>query len=161
MLKPFISVQTDDFDQSVEYKRLCVDNDSQGAVVTFTGLVRDHNLGHAVTGLYLEHYPAMTEKALVEIAEMAQARWSIGRLSIIHRVGELSINQQIVFVGVTCEHRKAAFEACEFIMDYLKTQAPFWKKEHTSDISQKWVQARDSDLSARQKWTKTNPNDPD
>ena len=101
--------------------------------------------------MILEHYPGMTEKALNTIAEQAKNRWPLGNTTIIHRVGELSINDQIVLVITTSKHRKAAFEACEFIMDYFKTQAPFWKKEQSVERSQ-WVEAKDSDIDQMDKW---------
>ena len=147
-----ISVQTADFNQQSEYDKLRVDA-SVGAVVTFTGLVRDCNLGEAVTGLTLEHYPGMTEKSLAEIVSQAKQRWNILGCRIIHRVGELALQDQIVFVGVASLHRQEAFACCEFIMDYLKTQAPFWKKESNLEGQSHWVDARESDHTALFKWT--------
>ncbi len=145
-----ISVQEADFSLADEYQKLnqC---SSDGAIVTFVGKVRDMNLGDRVTGLMLEHYPGMTEKALTEIVVKASERWSLTNTRVIHRVGHLSIGDQIVFVGVTSEHRDAAFQACEFIMDYLKTQAPFWKKE-TLIEQDRWIEARESDLDLANRW---------
>ncbi|MFF7705811.1 molybdopterin synthase catalytic subunit MoaE [Pseudomonas sp. NPDC007930] len=122
-----------------------------GAVVTFTGYVRDYNAGHAVHGMLLEHYPGMTEKALAAIVAEAEQRWPLLRVELLHRVGALEPGEPIVFVGTASAHRQAAFEACEFIMDYLKTRAPFWKKERTPEGEQ-WVEGRDSDKAAEQRW---------
>ncbi len=146
-----IKVQIEDFNQQVEYDRLRQDS-STGAVVTFTGLVRDINQGEQISALTLEHYPAMTEKALTGIVEQANSRWSLINTTVIHRVGELQLLDQIVFVGVASLHRGDAFAACEFIMDHLKTQAPFWKKETNSQGESYWVDARESDQSALNKW---------
>lgn len=118
---------------------------------SFVGYVRDYNEAHAVRGLFLEHYPGMTEKALAAIEAEARARWPLFAVEIVHRVGQLLANQPIVFVGVSSAHRQAAFEACAFIMDYLKTRAPFWKKEHDGQ-TQQWVEARASDQHAAQRW---------
>ncbi|MEZ9523563.1 molybdopterin synthase catalytic subunit MoaE [Enterovibrio norvegicus] len=145
-----ISVQHDDFSVAEEYQWLN-DNASDGAVVTFVGKVRDMNLGDNVTGLTLEHYPGMTEKSLEEICNDAKARWPLGKVRVIHRVGALNLGDQIVFVGVSSAHRKAAFDACEFIMDFLKTRAPFWKKEKLVD-DERWIEARDSDDEAANRW---------
>lgn len=146
-----VIVQTEDFDVSVEYKSLIDANPKDGAVVTFVGLVRDFNQGNEVKGLSLEHYPGMTEKALVRIEGEALKRWPIGRVKIIHRIGDLGISDQIVFVGVTSPHREAAFSATQFIMDYLKNEAPFWKKELTTSGT-RWVEAEDKDKKAKQRW---------
>jgi molybdopterin synthase catalytic subunit len=146
-----ISVQQKDFNQQIEYDRLRQASHT-GAVVTFTGLVRDINQGEQITALTLEHYPAMTEKALIDIVEQAKARWSIINVTVIHRVGELQLLDQIVFVGIASLHRGDAFAACEFIIDYLKTQAPFWKKETNSEGESYWVDARESDQTALNKW---------
>ena len=124
-----ISIQPQDFNLADEVDALEQDNTSDGAVVTFTGRVRNKNLGLNVSGLYLEHYPGMTEKSLQGILDTAKSRWDIGRVRVIHRIGQLNIGEQIVFVGVTSAHRQDAFAAAEFIMDYLKIKAPFWKKE--------------------------------
>ena len=147
----FIGVQTEDFSLSEEYQALRADNISDGAVVTFVGCVRDFNDGSDVKGLYLEHYPGMTEKSLLDIAQDAKQRWPLNRIRIIHRVGQLNLADQIVFVGVTSAHREAAFSGCEFIMDFLKTRAPFWKKETTLD-GDKWIEAKTSDEQRADKW---------
>jgi len=146
-----IKVQTADFNQQVEYDKLRQDA-STGAVVTFTGLVRDINQGESIESLTLEHYPAMTEKALAAIVEQAKNRWDLQACRVIHRVGELQLRDQIVFVGIASLHRGDAFSACEFIMDYLKTQAPFWKKECNSEGESYWVDAREGDQKALDKW---------
>ncbi|WP_318510078.1 molybdopterin synthase catalytic subunit MoaE [Photobacterium leiognathi] len=147
-----ISVQFDDFSVADEYAKLSEGTEA-GAVVTFIGKVRDFNQGDAVTGLSLEHYPGMTEKSLQEIVDQAHQRWPLLKTRVIHRVGDLALGDQIVFVGVTSAHRGAAFEACEFIMDYLKIRAPFWKKEQTPEQS-RWVDARETDTSAADRWSK-------
>jgi molybdopterin synthase catalytic subunit len=146
-----ISVHHEDFNFAEEYQTLVKDNRSDGAVVTFVGLVRDFNEGSSVNGLFLEHYPGMTENSLKDISCQAKERWSLGRVRIIHRIGQLELGEQIVFVGVTSMHRKSAFEACEFIMDYLKTQAPFWKKE-TTQAGERWIEAKQSDQQQADKW---------
>ncbi|MEW6981444.1 molybdopterin synthase catalytic subunit MoaE [Colwelliaceae bacterium 6471] len=146
-----ISIQTQDFNLSDEVNRLEENNLSDGAVVTFTGRVRNKNEGLQVYGLYLEHYPEMTEKSLANIINTAKKRWNIGRVRVIHRVGELTLGEQIVFVGVTSMHRQDAFSAAEFIMDYLKVQAPFWKKELTEKGAQ-WLKAKNSDADKAQQW---------
>lgn len=138
------------FSMADEYAWLST-SDADGAVVTFTGKVRNHNLGDSVAALTLEHYPGMTEKALYEIVDEARHRWPLQRVSVIHRIGELFPGDEIVFVGVTSAHRGSAFAAAEFIMDYLKTRAPFWKREATEQ-GDRWVDARDSDHQAAQRW---------
>lgn len=145
-----ISVQVEEFDIAAEHALLS-EGSAAGAVVTFVGKVRDMNLGDQVVGLHLEHYPGMTEKALAEICDQAEQRWPLLSVRVIHRVGDLAIGDQIVYVGVASAHRLAAFEACEFIMDYLKTKAPFWKKERTSHAT-RWVESRDSDREAAERW---------
>ena len=110
------------------------------------------NLQQSVSGLFLEHYPAMTEKVLKNIVEKARAKWQLGSVSIIHRVGQLQVSEQIVLVGVTSQHRQSAYHANEFIMDYLKTQAPFWKKETTND-GDNWIEAKTSDLEKSKDWS--------
>lgn len=147
-----ISVQKEDFNLQVEYDKLR-EQSSVGAVVTFSGLVRDCNLGQSVSGLTLEHYPGMTEKCLADIIEQAQQRWDILACKVIHRVGELALQDQIVFVGVASLHRQEAFACCEFIMDYLKTKATFWKKECNDLGESYWVDARESDTQALGKWS--------
>ncbi|MEI6897340.1 MAG: molybdopterin synthase catalytic subunit MoaE [Psychromonas sp.] len=146
-----INVQSEDFNQQTEYERLRKTSDT-GAIVTFTGLVRDINHGEKISALTLEHYPAMTEKSLFNIVERAKTRWDIINVTVIHRVGELQLLDQIVFVGIASLHRGDAFAACEFIMDHLKTEAPFWKKETNSEGQSYWVDARVSDQSALNKW---------
>jgi len=138
------------FDMAEAYRWLAA-CDEDGAVVTFTGKVRNHNLGSDVAALTLEHYPGMTEKALEEIVAAARERWPLQRVTVIHRVGELFPGDEIVLVGVTSAHRGSAFSAAEFIMDYLKTRAPFWKREATEQ-GDRWVDARDSDHQAAQRW---------
>lgn len=139
------------FSMSDEYQWLA-ESDLDGAVVTFTGKVRNHNLGDNVSALRLEHYPGMTEKALAEIVDEARARWPMQRVTVIHRIGELFPGDEIVLVGVSGAHRGAAFAAAEFIMDQLKTRAPFWKQEATAE-GDRWVAARDSDHQAAGRWT--------
>lgn len=146
-----IAVQTAHFNVGEEYQWLSA-CESDGAVVTFTGKVRNHNLGDDVTALTLEHYPGMTEKALNNIVEEARTRWPLQRVSVIHRVGALKVGEEIVFVGVTSAHRQSAFNAAEFIMDYLKTRAPFWKKEGLPDNQDRWVDARQSDYDSAKRW---------
>lgn len=146
-----IRIQTEDFDVGEEYKALIEQNAAAGAVVTFVGRVRDLNLGHEVLGLELEHYPGMTEKSLAAIADEAQARWNILRYRIIHRIGALHLGDNIVFVGVASAHREDAFNAANFIMDYLKTRAPFWKKELTAEGSV-WLESQAKDTAAAKRW---------
>ncbi len=148
---PEISIQSVDFNLADEVALLEKDNAIDGAVVTFTGRVRNKNEGKDVTSLTLEHYPGMTEKSLAKIISQAKERWRIGRVKVIHRVGKLAIGEQIVFVGVTSMHRQDAFAANEFIMDYLKVQAPFWKKENTNQGEQ-WLAAKTSDENKAAKW---------
>jgi molybdopterin synthase catalytic subunit len=148
-----IRIQQEDFDMSVEVAALRQGDARVGAVVSFLGTVRDMNDGSAVKGMTLEHYPGMTEKALQEIIDQAQARWDVYQTLVIHRVGLMQPEEQIVLVAVTSAHRGEAFAACEFIMDYLKTAAPFWKKEDTPDGS-RWVDARLTDETAMARWHK-------
>jgi len=156
MLKQEISIQTNDFSLADEVALLEEDNITDGAVVTFTGRVRDNNNGNSVTTLTLEHYPGMTEKSLAKIIMQAKERWQLGRVKVIHRIGELNIGDQIVFVGVTSKHRQDAFAANEFIMDYLKVKAPFWKKEQITDegkTSENWLDAKNSDTDKADLWS--------
>ena len=146
-----VRIQTKDFDAGAEIAALRRDNRKVGAVASFIGLCRDVNDGDAVTKMTLEHYPGMTEKALEGIITEAKGRWSITNALIVHRVGELKPSDQIVLVVVTGAHRGETFAACEFIMDYLKTRAPFWKKEETPQGA-RWVEARASDDEAAQRW---------
>lgn len=144
-------IQTADFDLTAEIHDLRAANPKVGAIVSFVGTVRDLNDGVGVSTMELEHYPGMTEKALQAIIDQARSRWQICDALIVHRVGALQPLDQIVLVAVTAPHRSVAFAACEFIIDYLKTQAPFWKKEQTPDGS-RWVQAHPSDSAALAKW---------
>ncbi|QWD74670.1 molybdopterin synthase catalytic subunit MoaE [Polynucleobacter sp. TSB-Sco08W16] len=146
-----IRIQEQDFDISAELAALRKDDPRVGAVVSFLGTVRDLNDGSQVKGMTLEHYPGMTEKALEEIIVQAKARWNIFNTLVIHRVGPLLPEDQIVLVAVSSAHRGEAFAACEFIMDYLKTAAPFWKKEDTPDGA-RWVDARITDEAAMARW---------
>jgi molybdopterin synthase catalytic subunit len=146
-----IRIQTQDFDLSAEVAQLRANDARVGAVVTFIGTVRDMNDGAGVAEMELEHYPGMTEKALEDIVAQARTRRNIYDALVIHRVGPLKPLEQIVLVAVTSAHRGEAFAACEFIMDYLKTQAPFWKKEQTPQGA-RWVDARSTDDKALEKW---------
>ena len=146
-----VKVQTEDFDVGAEVLALRRDNPRVGAVACFVGLVRDVNEGGAVSGMTLEHYPGMTERALVDIVGQARARWDVLDATVIHRVGPLRPTDQIVLVAVASAHRGEAFAACAFIMDYLKTRAPFWKKEQTPEGG-RWVDARESDDRAAERW---------
>ncbi len=148
-----IRIQESDFDLTTEVMALRKGDSRVGAVATFIGTVRDMNDGSQVKGMTLEHYPGMTEKALEEIITQAQNRWDIFRALVIHRVGPLLPEDQIVLVAVTSAHRGEAFAACEFIMDYLKTAAPFWKKEDTPEGA-RWVDARITDDAAMARWIK-------
>jgi molybdopterin synthase catalytic subunit len=154
MTNSSIRVQESDFDLSAEIAALRKGDPRVGAVVSFLGTVRDMNDGSQVKGMTLEHYPGMTEKALQEILDQAKARWDIYQTLVIHRVGPLLPEDQIVLVAVTSAHRGEAFAACEFIMDYLKTAAPFWKKEDKSEGA-RWVDARVTDEAAMARWNKT------
>lgn len=149
-----IRVQTQPFDPGAELNAVHAGDMSTGAVVTFTGYVRDINQEQQVTELFLDHYPGMTEKALAKIRDEAMQRWPLLDAHILHRVGPLSLAEPIVFVATSSMHRAAAFAAGEFIMDYLKTRAPFWKKEHTPTGSH-WVDGRDSDTQAAARWDNT------
>ena len=154
MSNSFIRIQESDFDLSAEIAALRKGDPRVGAVVSFLGTVRDMNDGSQVKGMTLEHYPGMTEKALQEILDEAKTRWDIYQTLVIHRVGPLLPEDQIVLVAVTSAHRGEAFAACEFIMDYLKTAAPFWKKEDTPNGA-RWVDARVTDEAAMARWKKT------
>ena len=146
-----VRVQTEDFDLSTEIAELRRQAPKVGAVVSFLGTVRDLNEGEHVAEMALEHYPGMTEKSLEAIVGQAKARWDIFDALVIHRVGPLQPLDQIVLVAVSSAHRGEAFDACEFIIDYLKTEAPFWKKEQTPSGA-RWVDARVTDDQALQKW---------
>lgn len=146
-----VRVQEADFDVGAELAALTARRVDVGAVASFVGMVRDANDGSRVRGMTLEHYPGMTEKALEDICAQAGARWHLQDVVVIHRVGRLAPGDRIVLVGVASAHRGEAFEACEFIMDYLKTRAPFWKREDTPEGT-RWVEARASDDAAAQRW---------
>lgn len=146
-----VRIQTADFDAGAEIAALRRGNPKIGAVASFVGVVRDVNDGGAVVEMTLEHYPGMTERAIEEIVAQARARWKVLDARVIHRVGALRPTDQIVLVAVASSHRGDAFAACEFIMDFLKTRAPFWKKEETGGTA-RWVEARDSDELAAERW---------
>ena len=145
-----IIIQHKDFDLTTEVKAVKAKNSNIGAMVSFIGTVRDL-VSEPIIKMTLEYYPKMTQKALEKIAKQAQSRWDIGNVTIIHRVGDLCVNEQIVLVITASKHRKNAFQACEFIMDYLKTQAPFWKKEVGQNQSH-WVCANKDDISQQKRW---------
>ena len=145
-----IIVQTEDFDLASEVELIKSTNSSIGAVVSFIGTVRDLT-SESLVSLTLEHYPGMTEKSLRSIAEKARKKWEIESVTIIHRVGTLGIGDQIVLVITSSKHRQAAFDSCNYIMDFLKTDAPFWKKE-ASDKEEKWVGKRESDEEQKKRW---------
>jgi molybdopterin synthase catalytic subunit len=147
-----VRVQTGDFDIGAEIAAMRRGNPKVGAVASFIGVVRDLNEGGRVAEMTLEHYPGMTEKALDKIVAEARSRWNIYDPLVIHRVGTLKPGDQIVLVVVAGAHRGEAFDACEFLMDYLKTRAPFWKKERTADGA-RWVEARESDDAAADRWS--------
>ncbi|MGD8912782.1 MAG: molybdopterin synthase catalytic subunit MoaE [Candidatus Thiodiazotropha sp.] len=149
-----VSIQADPFDPNQEVDRLRGSDPSIGALVTFIGLMRDINEGDKVEGLTLEHYPGMTEHALQQIVDEASSRWNIQGCRVVHRVGALLPTDPIVLVAVASQHRKEAFLACEFIIDYLKTRAPFWKKERTAQ-GERWVDARESDDAASLRWQRS------
>jgi len=146
-----VRIQTEDFDAGREIAALRQGNPGIGAIASFIGVVRDTNDGDRVAGMTLEHYPGMTEKSIAGIIEQAKSRWGVFDTLVVHRVGRLKPLDQIVLVVVTGAHRGDAFAACEFIMDYLKTRAPFWKKEQTPDGA-RWVEARASDDIAAGRW---------
>jgi molybdopterin synthase catalytic subunit len=147
-----VRVQTGDFDVGAEMAAMRRGNPKIGAIASFVGVVRDLNEGAAVAEMTLEHYPGMTEKALEKIVEQAKARWEIYDVLVLHRVGTLKPTDQIVMVMVASAHRGEAFQACEFLMDYLKTRAPFWKKEATPQGG-RWVEARGTDDAAAERWS--------
>jgi molybdopterin synthase catalytic subunit len=140
------------------YQLLSQLSPAAGALVTFSGKVRDFDNGSTIDSLFLEHYPGMTEQSLASIAEQAHARFSTQAIVIAHRIGEIGQRETIVYVGVSSAHRRAAFNACEFIMDYLKNDAPFWKKER-GDHGEQWVQAKDSDITAKSRWQEPQEHD--
>ncbi|HEX9687392.1 MAG TPA: molybdopterin synthase catalytic subunit MoaE [Burkholderiales bacterium] len=146
-----VRIQTADFDVSAEIAALRRGNPKIGAVASFIGVVRDVNEGGAVAEMTLEHYPGMTEKAIEEIVDQARSRWQVLDALVVHRIGKLKPADQIVLVAIASGHRADAFAACEFIMDYLKTRAPFWKQEATGSGA-RWVEARASDDIAAERW---------
>ena len=148
-----IQIQTKPFDIAAIQDQLRAENPAIGALVTFVGLMRDINEGDAVSRMTLEHYPGMTEKALQTIVDEAGERWDLLGIRVVHRVGELSPLDPIVMVAVASAHRGEAFHACEFVIDYLKTRAPFWKKELTPE-GERWVDARHGDSEAERRWEK-------
>jgi molybdopterin synthase catalytic subunit len=148
---PIVRVQPEDFDTGRELEALTRGRTDVGALASFVGLVRDANDGSPIAGMTLEHYPGMTEKALEEICRQAHERWDLLDTLVIHRVGPLVPGDRIVLVGVSSAHRGEAFAACVFIMDFLKTRAPFWKREETPE-GPRWVEARASDDDAADRW---------
>jgi molybdopterin synthase catalytic subunit len=151
-----VRVQREDFDAGVEIARLRAADPKVGAVAAFIGIARDVNDGDAIATLTLEHYPGMTESALEDICAQARRRWQIADLLVVHRVGELRPTDQIVLVAVTSSHRGEAFAACEFVMDYLKTRAPFWKQVEAAGGTS-WVESKQSDDSAAERWQDGSP----
>lgn len=148
-----VQIQNEPLDIAALQSELWAGNPAVGAVVTFVGLMRDMNVGEPVESMVLEHYPGMTERALAQIVTEAQARWPLLGVRVIHRVGGLRPLDPIVLVAVAAAHRGEAFQACEFIIDYLKTRAPFWKKERTA-AGERWVEARQGDAEAERRWRK-------
>jgi molybdopterin synthase catalytic subunit len=146
-----VRIQTADFDVTAEIAALRRGDPKVGAVASFIGVVRDVNDGDPIAEMTLEHYPGMTEHSIEEIITQARSKWNVLNVLVIHRVGRLKPMDQIVLVAITSEHRGDAFAACEFIMDYLKTRAPFWKKEQTEQGT-RWVEARESDDIAAERW---------
>jgi molybdopterin synthase catalytic subunit len=151
-MAPRVSIQTEDFDLSAEVAALRAADPAVGAVCTFLGTVRDRNDGQGISVMELEHYPGMTEKSIEAMIDEALKRFDVRGARVIHRVGVLQPLDQIVLVVVSSAHRGQSFQACEFLMDYLKTQAPFWKKETLADGSARWVDARVSDDAALARW---------
>lgn len=146
-----VSVQTEDFDIAAEIERLSAHDRNIGAIVSFTGLVRELSEQGAISTMELQHYPGMTERALAEIVEQAKSRWPLQGVRVIHRYGPLAPGDRIVLALTASRHRQAAFEAASFLMDYLKTRAPFWKKESGPE-GEHWVDARESDDAALARW---------
>lgn len=146
-----VSVQSADFDLGVEVAAMRARDTGVGAVAAFIGTVRDRNDGRGVSAMELEHYPGMTERAIEAMIDAAMLRFELRGARVVHRIGRLQPQDQIMMVAVTAAHRGSAFQACEFLMDYLKTQAPFWKKEQTPD-GERWVDARVSDDAALARW---------
>lgn len=150
-MNDLVCIDEADFDPAEEYRQLREDDPGTGAIATFTGLVRDSGDLSDVNGLYLEHYPGMTEQVIADLIRQARNRWALRRVRVIHRVGRLALSDQIVFVGTSSAHRSDAFAACQFIMDALKTSAPFWKKELTRN-GEHWVEQKASDRERTRKW---------
>jgi molybdopterin synthase catalytic subunit len=148
---PEVAIQAEDFDTRALQALLTADTGATGALVSFVGLVRSEADQAAVLAMELEHYPGMTESSIQQIIDQARQRWDILQVKVVHRIGRLLPGEQIVYVGVSSRHRGTAFLACEFIMDYLKTRAPFWKKEKTQAGS-RWVDARETDTAAASRW---------
>ncbi|MEX0605079.1 MAG: molybdenum cofactor biosynthesis protein MoaE [Marinobacter sp.] len=146
-----ISIQLGDFDAAAEYQALRDSGSGTGAIVTFTGLVRDNGDRPDVRALYLEHYPGMTEAVIEDVIQQAADRWDVREATVIHRIGRLELSDQIVFVGVASAHRSDSFSACQFIMDALKTSAPFWKKEIMSE-GEHWVEQKATDRQQASQW---------
>lgn len=159
-----IRVQVEDFEVAAEYAALrCPASSASrqtGAVAMFVGLVRDFGDAQGVESIFLEHYPGMTEKSLQNLVAGARTRWPLFEVRVVHRVGELSMGEQIVFVGVSSAHRDAAFAACEYLMDYLKTRAPFWKRETAGGLG-RWVEQKTSDVARGQRWEEALPRPQD
>jgi len=157
-MRRVVRVQAEPFDVAVETAHLTEGDTGTGAVASFLGLVRDINHAEGVhsdvAGMSLEHYPGMTEKALERIVDAAAGRWPLRAVTVIHRVGPLALGEPIVLVLTASAHRRAAFESCEYIMDILKTEAPFWKKERLADGEERWVDARESDGESAARWLK-------
>ena len=148
-----VRIQQEPFDAGAEIRKLIEADQTMGAVVNFVGVMRNMNEGDAVSEMTLEHYPGMTENALQKIVAEARERWKLGRVTVIHRVGKLQPSDEIVLVAVTAEHRGEAFDGCEYIIDFLKTRAPFWKKEKTAR-GERWVDERQSDIAAVEQWSR-------
>ena len=151
-MSPRVRIQTADFDLSHEVATLRADDGGVGAVCVFVGTVRDRNDGGDIRTMELEHYPDMTEQSIEAMIDATHPRFDIRAARVIHRVGLLQAQDQIVMVAVTSAHRGQSFQACEFLMDYLKTRAPFWKKETAADGQQRWVDAREADETALNRW---------
>lgn len=151
-----VSVQADDFDVATLQRELLSSAHTEGAIATFTGHVRAENDGRPLAAMELEHYPGMTERSISDIVERASARWPLLSVTVVHRVGVLRPGDQIVWVGVASSHREAAFSACEFVMDFLKTGAPFWKRE-INEEGARWVDARASDDHRASRWDDVDP----
>jgi molybdopterin synthase catalytic subunit len=151
-VKSKVEIGEADFDVGLECRQLAAISASSGAIAQFVGVMRDHNQGDSVVTMELEHYPGMTENSIARIIDRAAERWPLLAATVIHRVGVLRPCEQIVFVGVCSPHRHDAFQACEFVMDYLKTEAPFWKKEYTVNGQARWLDARSSDSDALARW---------